>query len=66
MKHKILLKREKSQTTQAFRFLKFKFKIKIIFKIYKFEIKVWGCSSVVERPLCMRKARGSIPLISTF
>ena len=25
-----------------------------------------GCSSVVERPLCMRKARGSIPLSSIF
>ena len=25
----------------------------------------WGCSSAVERPLCMRKVRGSIPRIST-
>ena len=27
---------------------------------------VWGCSSVVERSLCMWKARGSIPRISTI
>ena len=28
--------------------------------------RVWGCSSVVERMLCMYEAPGSIPGISTF
>ena len=26
----------------------------------------WGCSSVAERPLCMRKAQGSNPCSSNF
>ena len=26
----------------------------------------WVCSSVVERPLCMRKVQGSIPCSSKF
>ena len=29
-------------------------------------ISLWGCSSVAERPLCMRKAQGSNPCSSTF
>ena len=41
----------------------------ILFKIIttlKKHLIIWGCSSVVERSLCMWKARGSIPRISKY